>query len=154
MPRPRFLKLDEERRDTIMEAAAKVFAAEGYHGASINQILQNAGLSKGVAYYYFEDKADLFATTIEFYMQQIEFSIRDRMNDLTPENFWDMMLELYSEPFLKNLDAPYRFRVLKVATRLADDDPIMERIQPLINKAFGWTAEVVEKGRAFGSGAG
>ena len=66
MPRPRFLKLDDERRDTIMEAAAKVFAAEGYHGASINQILQNAGLSKGVAYYYFEDKADLFATTIEF----------------------------------------------------------------------------------------
>lgn len=150
MPRPRFQKLDDERRDNIMEAAAKVFAEEGYQGASINQILQNAGLSKGVAYYYFEDKADLFATTVEFYLGQIDTSIISRIDDLTAENFWEMMLELYSQPFLQNLDAPYRFRVLKVAAQIPQDDPLMERIAPLMQIAFGWTMELVEKGQGFG----
>jgi len=150
MPRPRFQKLDDERRDNMMEAAAKVFAKEGYQGASINQILQNAGLSKGVAYYYFEDKADLFATTVEFYLGQIDTSIISRIDELNAENFWKMLLELYSQPFLQNIDTPYRFRVLKVATQIPADDPLMERIAPLMQMAFGWTSDLISKGQEFG----
>ncbi len=150
MPLARFQKLDEERRYAIMEASAQIFAEHGYHGASINQILQLANLSKGVAYYYFEDKADLFATTVEYYLQEIDTNIRDRINELTADNFWEIVLTLYSEPFILSLDAPYRFQVLKVATHIPPDDPLTERITPLIEMAFGWTTELVTKGRAYG----
>ncbi|MGB7337552.1 MAG: TetR/AcrR family transcriptional regulator [Phototrophicaceae bacterium] len=150
MPRPRFKKLDAKRRDTIMEAAAKIFAENGYQGASINQILQQAGLSKGVAYYYFEDKADLFATTIEFYLSQIDIDVQQHIARLEADTFWDVMLQLYSEPFLQNLDAPYRFQVLKTAIDIQHTDPLYERIAPLLQKAFGWTIEFVNKGQAFG----
>ena len=150
MPRPRFKKLDDDRRDTIMEAAARAFSADGYEGASINKILQDAGLSKGVAYYYFEDKADLFATTVEFYLQQIDTNIRGRLDALTADNFWEMMLTLYSEPFIENMDAPYRFQVLKVASQVSETDPLWERIAPLVNMAFGWTFALINKGREFG----
>ncbi|MEO1286883.1 MAG: TetR/AcrR family transcriptional regulator [Chloroflexota bacterium] len=150
MPRPRFQKLDADRRETIMEAAAQIFADKGYEKASINQILKQAGLSKGVAYYYFEDKADLFATTIEYYMAQIDTTMRDQMTMLTRDNFWDVMLELYSQPLLQNLDAPYRFLVLKAATDIQQGDPLFERIAPLLHQAFGWTMELIDKGREFG----
>ena len=63
MPRPRFEKLSPEKREQILETSAKEFAANGYEGASLNQILAKAGISKGAAYYYFDNKADLYVTT-------------------------------------------------------------------------------------------
>ena len=56
MPRPRIARLAEDKRTRILEAAAKEFAAAGYENASLNRILEHAGLSKGAAYYYFDDK--------------------------------------------------------------------------------------------------
>ena len=56
MPRPRFEKLSAEKREQILETAAKAFAAHGYDGASLNQILADADISKGAAYYYFDNK--------------------------------------------------------------------------------------------------
>ena len=69
MPRPRFARLTAAKRERIMEAAAKEFAAHGYEGATLNRILVEAGISKGAAYYYFDDKADLYLTALLHYGQ-------------------------------------------------------------------------------------
>jgi AcrR family transcriptional regulator len=64
MPRPRFEKAPMELRSAILSAARREFARVGYEGASLNKILEAAGLSKGAFYYYFDDKADLAVTVI------------------------------------------------------------------------------------------
>ncbi len=64
MPRPRFDRLDPDKRRRILAVAAEEFAARGVGNASLNRIIDHAGISKGAAYYYFDDKADLFATVI------------------------------------------------------------------------------------------
>lgn len=64
MPTKRFESLDPERRATLLAAAAEEFAAHGYEAASFNRIIERAGTSKGAMYYYFEDKADLYATVV------------------------------------------------------------------------------------------
>lgn len=46
-------------RDRIMDAALAVFAEQGYHRASIEEIAARAGLTKGAVYYWFTDKDDL-----------------------------------------------------------------------------------------------
>jgi AcrR family transcriptional regulator len=63
MARPRFDKLPLARQRAVLSVAEAEFSAHGYTGASLNRIIKAAGLSKGVFYYYFEDKADL-ATTV------------------------------------------------------------------------------------------
>lgn len=65
MPRPRFLKLDPERRASILDAAKAEFAERGFEQASYNRIIDQAGLSKGAMYYYFDDKLDLYVTVLE-----------------------------------------------------------------------------------------
>jgi AcrR family transcriptional regulator len=65
MPRTAFEKLPEARRSALLDVAARHFAAHGFKGASLNAILGEAGVSKGVAYYYFDDKSDLLATVME-----------------------------------------------------------------------------------------
>lgn len=64
MPLPRFHKLDDVRKQAILQAAEAEFSANGFSGASYNAIIKSAGLSKGAMYYYFADKADLCRTVV------------------------------------------------------------------------------------------
>ena len=47
-----------------MQAAAAVFAERGYAGASIDQILAEAEVTKGALYFHFESKAELAVAVI------------------------------------------------------------------------------------------
>ena len=48
-----------QRRDLILQAAAGVFAAQGYHGASMTAIAAAAGIAPSVIYDHFSSKKDL-----------------------------------------------------------------------------------------------
>lgn len=54
----------EETRSELLSAAARVFARCGYEGASIADITQEAGLSRGAVYSIFDSKAMLFAAVL------------------------------------------------------------------------------------------
>lgn len=54
----------EQTRQELLEAAARVFAREGYDGASIADITAEAGLSSGVIYSNYGSKAELFVATV------------------------------------------------------------------------------------------
>jgi len=53
-----------DKRHSILTAALTVFGREGYIGSSIESISTVAGVSTRTVYNHFEDKADLFQTTI------------------------------------------------------------------------------------------
>ena len=62
-------RLNDVRRDHILDAATRVFAAKGYNGATIHDIAQAAGVADGTIYNYFENKDALL------------FGILDRLNE-------------------------------------------------------------------------
>lgn len=47
-------------RDQLLQTAIKLFSAAGYDGASVNDIVQHAGVSKRMVYHYFQNKALLY----------------------------------------------------------------------------------------------
>ncbi|HQV58947.1 MAG TPA: TetR/AcrR family transcriptional regulator [Ilumatobacteraceae bacterium] len=49
-----------ERREQILEVAVQVFARHGFHGASMNDIAEAAGVTKPVLYQHFDSKQDLY----------------------------------------------------------------------------------------------
>ena len=93
--RTRYERMAPEIQRRILEAARAEFVAHGYEGASINRIIQDAGINKGSLYYYFEDKADLFVRVI----QDVQESMIREVADLDvaavvtnpPEDFWGYM---------------------------------------------------------------
>jgi AcrR family transcriptional regulator len=55
----------ERNRSLVLSAARRVFIERGYHAATLEQIAEEAGFSKGVVYSQFESKADLFLALLE-----------------------------------------------------------------------------------------
>ena len=57
-----------EQRDgraALLEAALEVFADRGYRDASVDEIAERAGYSKGAIYFHFSGKEDLFFALLE-----------------------------------------------------------------------------------------
>lgn len=52
-------------RRIVLEAAAKVFAEHGYAAATIADILETAGVTKGALYFHFDSKEDLAKGVLE-----------------------------------------------------------------------------------------
>jgi len=56
----RLTQRGKERRDQLMAYAAARFADQGYHPTSVSEIVAGLGVGKGVFYWYFDSKEQLF----------------------------------------------------------------------------------------------
>jgi AcrR family transcriptional regulator len=65
----------EQTRNALLDAAAEVFARRGFAGASLDEIAETAGFTRGAIYKHFDDKEDLF------------FALMDRLNERSLEKF-------------------------------------------------------------------
>lgn len=65
----------KERRVTLLFAARTVFAARGYHAASVSDIIETAGVARGTFYNHFESKRDVFAAVLAALMDEIASAV-------------------------------------------------------------------------------
>jgi len=74
--------LDEEKRDRILNSAIEEFSLYPYDKASTNNIVKNAGISKGLLFHYFGNKKELYEKLIEFVLNKL-------VNDMTSQIDWE-----------------------------------------------------------------
>ncbi len=67
----------EETRGRLLKAALNVFSKHGYERATIDEIVHEAGFSKGAFYVHFESKEDLFWTMFEERIGRQQQAFRD-----------------------------------------------------------------------------
>lgn len=67
MPKQTFFNLDEDKRDTLIDALKKEFSRVNVHEASISNIVKHAQIPRGSFYQYFDDKEDAFLYVLESY---------------------------------------------------------------------------------------
>ena len=58
--------LEVNARERLLDTATELFAEKGYAGASVREIVEKAGVSKPVLYYYFKSKEGLFYAILEW----------------------------------------------------------------------------------------
>lgn len=69
----------EKTRRRLLEAAEHVFAAHGYHEASVSRITDRAGVGQGTFYLYFDTKLDIFNELVE----DLNHRVRQAMSEGT-----------------------------------------------------------------------
>lgn len=151
MARSRFDNLDVEKQEAILAAAAEEFAERGYEGASLNQIIEDARISKGSLYYYFEDKEDLFLTV---WRRAIERLMEDvgplELGGLTAETFWDEFREWMRRSVAQLHRNDWYVKVGQAFTRLRGDPHATEAVREMLEWARDLMSEILSKGRQLG----
>jgi AcrR family transcriptional regulator len=73
---PRRERERRQRREDILRAAEEIFAAHGFHAASIEQIAKAAEYATGTVYLYFRDKEALYLELFEEKIRELSELIR------------------------------------------------------------------------------
>lgn len=135
-----------EKRKLILDAAIRVFAEHGYHGARVGDIAEDAGVAHGLLYHYFASKDDVLRT-------------------IFAENWGDLLerfraVEAAAEPAPDKLVG-----IAKILLRTWRNDPALvtvmvrevARSQLLqdqveeVREAFAIVQRVIEEGQAVGA---
>ena len=61
----------------IERAALKLFTRQGFHGTTVREIAQSAGVSMGKLYLYYPNKEDIFIGLVQHMEQKME-AVRQR----------------------------------------------------------------------------
>ena len=71
------------RRKQLLEAARQVFVAHGYHAAAMDDIAEQAGVSKPVLYQHFPGKLELYLALLDTHCDALLDRIREAMAGTT-----------------------------------------------------------------------
>ncbi len=74
--RPRADDRRTQRRQEIIEAAARLFAEWGYFGCEMERVATELGVAKGTLYLYFPGKEELFLACVDWAMTQLQDTVR------------------------------------------------------------------------------
>ncbi len=64
----------------LLDSALVLFSEKGYEGASIREIIERAGVTRPVLYYYFENKEHLFCRLVETWFARMAAEIDDKLD--------------------------------------------------------------------------
>ena len=151
MVRKRFLELAPARQEKIFDAAAEEFSSRGYEAASVNRIIDHAGISKGSLYYYFDDKEDLFATVIERAFNRLKDGAGFVSPDeLTADTFWNNFRDLMrrSVDFFQRNE--WYVRLARSYHQLRATAPTSPATQRVLELGRDYIRTILERGQELG----
>jgi AcrR family transcriptional regulator len=138
------LEYREEARRKIMDAALHVAAAKGYHDATMDDVADSIGVSKGTLYLYFKSKEELFKAINERFQDRLKESL-NRM--FTQGKFPDFNNMFGDEPFPRE---DFTSLWLELASESTRDETLRKMIAAAVEKRIEliqtWLEEQKKKG--------
>lgn len=144
----------EQRRQSVeklLAAALKLFIRQGYHATSVDQIAQEAGLTKGAVYFYFKSKG------------RVLMDLLDRLESTTIEptiaavhaaggNARDQLVAfMHSQSMISAERGELMMLAILMSTEFhGTGDPIEERLHELMGRMYTLLTTTVDAGRGQG----
>ena len=82
----RLTQRGKDRKRQLMDYAAQRFAENGYHPTSVAEIVQGMGVGKGVFYWYFSSKEELFLEILRESQTDLRRRQQQAIADVVPES--------------------------------------------------------------------
>ncbi|WP_160680892.1 TetR/AcrR family transcriptional regulator [Clostridium sp. C8-1-8] len=143
----KFLKLPEERQMQIINSALKVFSKSGYYQTSTLEIAREAGISKGLLFYYFKNKKEMYLFLYEHCINLVLDEINKNRN-VMESDFFEIMLR--SQRIKCKLMKKYRYIYeFLVKVYMENDKEVIADIagfaEPLINDNYRHFFERIDR---------
>ena len=90
----KFFDLKKEKQDRMINAALKSFALQGYLHANTDQIVKDAGISKGLLFHYFETKLGLYSFAYEYSVRYMLLELDSVIGQKKPQDLFDTLRQV------------------------------------------------------------
>lgn len=99
----KFFDLKKEKQDRMINAALKVFAQGGYKHASTDDIVVEAGISKGLLFHYFGSKLGLYSFLFDYSVRFMKLELTGAVSS-TEQDYFEIrrLMEYARLQVLKN----------------------------------------------------
>ena len=144
-------KSKEERYEQILQAAFICFSKKGYHATTMQDIADEANISKGAIFYYFENKKALFVAFVESFFfnafSEFETLIKDEYSFI---NAISTLLNFFSDESRKD-DFQNQLKIMmEYWTQALTDEEIYILIRklykPFLDKFETYIKLAIERG--------
>jgi AcrR family transcriptional regulator len=127
----------DERRAQLERIAGRMFADGGYHGVSMEQLADAAGVSKPVLYQHFPSKRDLYLALVRDAVHEMEERVRAALEGTSDNR---ARVERATAAYFAFVDDP-RFRLVFAAER--SDDEVHEAASAAHRRLTETVAELI-----------
>lgn len=156
-----------QKIDFLLQTAAKVFYVQGFHGTKMDHVSKEAGVSKGVLYFYFKNKEDLFMALVHYAIKTVHdqtSTLLHAIKDLKGAEQILIFIKFYfrnieEQPEIQNpiseyIQMSHPSRQKEFETGLTTGMKESEYFQQILDIQFETTSslvKVIEKGQIEGS---
>jgi len=92
-------QLKEKRNHQILEAAKRVFINKGFSAASLRDIIEETGMSRGWIYLYYRSKEEIFEALLDYQDQEYRQHVTNLIDNHS--TIWEVVYELYAQQFME-----------------------------------------------------
>lgn len=89
----KFFDLKKEKQDRMINAALKIFGMRGYQFASTDDIVKEAGISKGLLFHYFGSKLGLYSFVYDYSVRFMAMELKAAVNE-KETNFFTLQKQM------------------------------------------------------------
>jgi len=146
---PRWRRRAADRPQEILDAALTVFVTKGFAATKLDDVAAAAGISKGLLYRYFDNKAELFKGVIR---QTLVTTIRDVGDRTRASDSAGAALDIFLEQMVAVASDPRRSAIPKLVISESGNFPelavfyLAEVIGPGLKQLTGLVRRGVESG--------
>ena len=101
----KFFDLKSEKQDRMINASLKMFAKNGYRHASTDDIVKEAGISKGLLFHYFSSKQGLYSFLVDYSIKYMTFEMQRTIGD--EKDYFEYLEKLESAKLTVLRNYPY-----------------------------------------------
>lgn len=153
MVRARFARLSQGQQDAILRAALDEFAAHSFHDASLNRVIEVAGISKGSMYYYFDGKEDLYVHVARVEFERLFAGVEPLPIPVAadPEIFWSRLENYYLELMTALAARPQLANLIRNWIAASGNPALQQAQQGLEQAVIPWIEKVLASGQEIGA---
>lgn len=130
-------------RERVLEAAGELFRSKGFHGASLDEIADTAGFSKGVIYSQFGGKDDLFLALLMKRMEWRRSQALELVRNGPAGSVIDALVDNSRE--VQDEDVAWALLVLEFRIHAARTPGLDRRFAELHRRTLELLAEIFEE---------
>lgn len=119
----KFFELKKDKQDRMINGAMKVFARNGYKRASTDDMVKEAGISKGLWFHYFGNKLGLYSFIADYAVKYMNMELAT-MSNRHPEDYFETTLAVEKTKLAVRKSYPYIPLFLSSMEREKDEEAL------------------------------